>query len=664
MSLLFLLIALWHLFVPTSVWGFTPSLRDVYSAFLTTPYNIIFTNSQRTGEVDSSLYDDKEGFEKLVSSAEKEEGTVTFAQPKSEEEMKGQSAETGNVLVDRDTIYQEKETLMKDANTNEKETTMKDANTGEKETTMKDANTVEKETTMKDANTVEKETTMKESDSGEEKLMKKKTEEKEPEGTLRNVRKALEKKKHNFFSKMYSNHGGRKKMKKEKSNDITKKKDINKLPTTFLLPGVGGSTLIIQYENALIPSCSNDVLNSKPFRMWVSLPRLFSLTSNVYCLFDTLRLTYNSEKKIYQNQTGVKVTVENYGYLKGVEYLDYINNVGIGVTGYYNDVSSHFVSNGYVDGESIIGAPYDWRYPLYQQDYKLFKESIETAYEKRNGMKVNLMGHSLGGLFINYFLTHLVDKEWKTKYLNAILYMSSPFKGTVKTIRALLHGNRDSVSFKITSLIRISISDTMMKAIGNSMGSLFDLIPYKEYYEHDQVVILINTDTTPIDENYMQQVVMSCGIYNRECYLNRSDVKLKVYTLSDWHELLNDDLMEKYNNHKPHREIDFSVDHGVPIYCVYSSLNKKNTDYMLFFQKEDLKEPIIYHGNGDGTVPLESLAACSNFYNAKEIKYFENYTHIGILHNAEVVKYVYNVLQLPEDNEKLSIETSEFIAAE
>ncbi|SBT37632.1 phosphatidylcholine-sterol acyltransferase, putative (PL) [Plasmodium ovale wallikeri] len=342
--------------------------------------------------------------------------------------------------------------------------------------------------------------------------------------------------------------------------------------TTYLFPGIGGSSLIAQYKNARIESCGKNILNSGPFRIWISLTRLFSITSNIYCTFDTLKLMYDGETNVYYNRPGVNINVENFGYLRGVEFLDYINSRPIGLTRYFHVIASHYISNGYVDGKSIMGAPYDWRYPLNQQNYNMVKSHIEYMYEKRNGVKVNLIGHSLGGIFINYFLTRIVDNEWKKKYLNAIIYMSTPFKGSVKTIRALLNGNRDFVSFKISNIIRLSLSEGMMKAIGNSVGSLFDLIPYEEYYDHDQIVILINMDTTPINEKHMQSLITMCGIYNKECYLNRTDVHLKVYTLSNWHELLPNDLKEKFYKYKPYRSRHFSMDHGSRLFITVGGM--------------------------------------------------------------------------------------------
>ncbi|SOV21797.1 phospholipase, putative [Plasmodium sp. DRC-Itaito] len=422
----------------------------------------------------------------------------------------------------------------------------------------------------------------------------------------------------------------------------------NYKPTTYLLPGLGGSTLIAEYKNASIHSCSRYVLNSKPFRVWISLSRLLSIQSNIYCTFDTIRLRYDEKQKIYYNQPGVFIDVEKFGNLKGIEYLDYFNNTGIGITKYFNVVGQYFTSHGYIDGESIIGAPYDWRYPLNQQNYKILKEHIEYIYEKRNSTKVNLIGHSLGGLFLNYFLSRIVSKKWKQKHLSKIIFISTPFKGSIKTIRALIQSRKDFISFRISKLIKLSIPESMMKALGNSLGSLFDLLPYREYYKRDQVVILINMSNTPIDEDHVQYLVTLCGIYKPECYRNRTEVNLKVYTLENWQELLDHKLKVKYENYKLHRERYYNKDHGIPIYCLYSTINKKETEYLLYFQTPNTREePTIYYGSGDGTVGTESLQACSNFYNTVLTHHFPDTSHVGILYTEETAKYIYDIVQSP-----------------
>ncbi|CAD2095538.1 phosphatidylcholine-sterol acyltransferase, putative phospholipase, putative [Plasmodium vinckei brucechwatti] len=429
---------------------------------------------------------------------------------------------------------------------------------------------------------------------------------------------------------------------KENNSSISDKKNKN---SVYLIPGLGGSTLIAEYNNAQIESCSSEVLHSKPYRIWLRSSILFSLKSNIYCLFDTLKLEYDRENKIYRNKPGVIIDVENYGYIKGVAFLDYIKNRPMRLTRYYGIIADKFLENEYVDGKDILSAPYDWRFPLSQQKYHVLKAHIEYIYKLKNETKVNLIGHSLGGLFINYFLSQFVDGEWKKKHINVVIHISVPFAGAIKAIRALLYNNKDFTLFKLKNILKVSISGNLMKTMAQSIGSPFDLLPYRKYYDRDQIVVIINMSELPVDEKLVQSIVTECGIYNESCYTDREDVSLKTYTLSNWHELLSNDVREKYENYIQYTDRFFSVDHGIPTYCLYSTTKKKNTEYMLFYQNMHFdQDPIIYYGIGDETIPLESLEACKKLQNVKETKHFKYYKHLGILKSYKVSDYIYSII--------------------
>ncbi|CRH00844.1 phosphatidylcholine-sterol acyltransferase, putative [Plasmodium relictum] len=679
MSTLFYLFILYNFLHCSLVLTKNSSLDEFASFLLRGPYRLTFGDSYTTGEVfdendeeNHPLYSkENEGKIKKVKGEEidevdRETGEMNRETGEVDRETGEVNRETGEVdretgevnretgEVDRETGEVNRETGEVDRETGEvnRETGEVDRETGEvnRETGEVDRETgeVNRETGEVDRETgeVNRETGEVDRETGEvdREIGELYNEEFELDNFKREKQALLKKNSVQKEEQQHDKMKGYIKWTREETKKDNDKKNYIEIynPTTYLIPGVGGSTLIAEYKNAQINSCGKNVLNSKPFRIWLSLSRLFSIKSNLYCTFDTLRLIYDEKKNSYINQKGVNIRVESYGSLKGVDYLDYFNNNGIGLTKYYNVISSHFISNGYINGESIIGAPYDWRYPLYQQKYDILKAHIEYNYEMRNKKKVNLIGHSFGGLFINFFLSRVVDDEWKDKYLNSVIYINSPFKGSFKTIRALLHGNRDFISFSISKIVKLSISEGMMKAIGNSIGSLFDLIPYREYFEHDQIVILMNLDDNPIDNEKIQSLVKSCGLYDPECYTNRTDVKLRVYTLSNWHNLLSPELKMRYENHLIYTDRNFSMDHGVPIFCIYSTTKKKSTEHLLFFQSPDLsKEPFIYYGEGDGTVPLESLESCSNFANT-EVKYFKEIDHSGVLRSNDVAKYIYS----------------------
>ena len=68
-------------------------------------------------------------------------------------------------------------------------------------------------------------------------------------------------------------------------------------------------------------------------------------------------LQYDSDKNRYSNADGVKIRVPGFGGTDNVEYLDTFN-----VIFYLRGFVEYFVERGYVRGNTIRTAPYDWRF--------------------------------------------------------------------------------------------------------------------------------------------------------------------------------------------------------------------------------------------------------------------------------------------------------------
>ncbi len=67
-------------------------------------------------------------------------------------------------------------------------------------------------------------------------------------------------------------------------------------------------------------------------------------------------MEYDNSTKTYSNISGVEVIVPGFGDTETVEYLDTQR-----LFQYFHKFVSFFVQNGYVRGETIRAAPYDWR---------------------------------------------------------------------------------------------------------------------------------------------------------------------------------------------------------------------------------------------------------------------------------------------------------------
>jgi pimeloyl-ACP methyl ester carboxylesterase len=110
-------------------------------------------------------------------------------------------------------------------------------------------------------------------------------------------------------------------------------------------------------------------------------------------------------------------------------------------------------THGYVPKESLLGLPYDPRLILdttYRDKYfNDIKTSIETAAataekhkrsKSHQSHKITLVGHSLGGVLLKWFLSTYVSAEWIERYLKRIVIVNAPFGGTTMALRVIVSG--------------------------------------------------------------------------------------------------------------------------------------------------------------------------------------------------------------------------------
>lgn len=98
----------------------------------------------------------------------------------------------------------------------------------------------------------------------------------------------------------------------------------------------------------------------------------------------------------YMPIPGVEIEVDSPGKTHGFDYLDYVEGIGIYGTKYFHDLITMLNLAGYIEGDTLIGFPYDWRYPLWQFDFNGLKELIEDFLMKHPDKKITIIAHSLG----------------------------------------------------------------------------------------------------------------------------------------------------------------------------------------------------------------------------------------------------------------------------
>jgi len=135
-----------------------------------------------------------------------------------------------------------------------------------------------------------------------------------------------------------------------------------------------------------------------------------------------------------RNIAGVETRVQGWGNTDSVEYLDpSLSAWAIGDVGnYMSDLVKYFVKLGYVRGDTIRAAPYDFRFgPQSQQIYfDKLRMLIEETFVKSDSKRVSLVTHSMGGLLCLYFLQSQ-SQEWLQQYVHSFIPLNTPWRGAV-----------------------------------------------------------------------------------------------------------------------------------------------------------------------------------------------------------------------------------------
>ena len=103
----------------------------------------------------------------------------------------------------------------------------------------------------------------------------------------------------------------------------------------------------------------------------------------------------------------------------------------------YNGVINSLRNLGYQENQDFFVFPYDWRKPIEQisDDLRTFLQ--QKIWEQNPNKKINLIGHSLGGLVARIFSQKNKDK------VNQIVSVGAPHQGVVQVYKPLQAGEID-----------------------------------------------------------------------------------------------------------------------------------------------------------------------------------------------------------------------------
>ncbi|XP_073911882.1 lysosomal phospholipase A and acyltransferase isoform X2 [Castor canadensis] len=127
-------------------------------------------------------------------------------------------------------------------------------------------------------------------------------------------------------------------------------------PPVVLVPGDLGNQLEAKLDKPTVVHYLCSKRTDSYFTLWLNLELLLPVI--IDCWIDNIRLVYNRTSRATQFPDGVDVRVPGFGKTFSLEFLDPSkSNVG----SYFHIMVESLVNWGYIRGEDVRGAPYDWR---------------------------------------------------------------------------------------------------------------------------------------------------------------------------------------------------------------------------------------------------------------------------------------------------------------
>ncbi|XP_071092371.1 lysosomal phospholipase A and acyltransferase-like isoform X1 [Haliotis cracherodii] len=374
-----------------------------------------------------------------------------------------------------------------------------------------------------------------------------------------------------------------------------------------LVPGDGGSQFLAKLNKSTGPHEFCQQKTSYYFNLWLNLEELAPYV--IDCFVDNMKLHYNSTSHTTSNTPGVDIVIPGFGNTSSVEWLDPDYYVHFSSTSYFAPIVEALVKWGYKRGESVRGAPYDFRKAPNEFDvfYKNLTSLVEDTYVRNNNTKVVLIAHSMGNPTTLYFLNHR-PQVWKDKYLHCFITISGVWGGAVKPLRLFSAGDNLNVPF---------VEGINVREEQRSMPSSAFLMPSEKFWAANEVLVSQPKRNYTVKD--YKAFFTDLGIPN--AYLMRQDTENLVKDL---------------------------IPPGVEIHCLHGVKMPTPLQFIFGEGMWPDKQPKVVTGNGDGTVNIRSLHGCLSWQGKQKQKIyhkeFPKAEHTEILSNKDVLAYIKTVV--------------------
>ncbi|ELT94107.1 hypothetical protein CAPTEDRAFT_214081 [Capitella teleta] len=366
----------------------------------------------------------------------------------------------------------------------------------------------------------------------------------------------------------------------------------------IIIPGKGGSQLEVKVSH---PDCASDWS-----RVWINIYDFLPFTGHVECWAQNMELQYNTSSGESHTAPGRQFRIPGWGTTESIEYIDpswmayLFGDVGSYAAYLVQELTNNW---GYERGVNLLGAPYDFRYsPVSHEEYfDDLKRLVEQTYLRNGRRRVLLVSHSMGGLMATFFLNHQTD-DWKRSHIKGLVTLNTPWDGAM--VVAQLHAAGDDWGIEI-------VDRNIIRDQQRSYESAYFLLPHEPTWQSDDVIV--RTPQRNFTVRDYEEMFDMLGHPEGKSVLRRARPA--------WS-----------NIHHP----------GVDLYCWHGQ--GVDTVDAVHYSSDQWPNgiPDTHTGDGDGTVNLKSLNACSRFAeepgSLTDVRGFDGVNHLDLLHDAGVME--------------------------
>lgn len=385
--------------------------------------------------------------------------------------------------------------------------------------------------------------------------------------------------------------------------------DKEKQFPVFLVPGLLSSVIEGQLTgiptNVTLPhkSCKR----SKEWGIFWAKASQFT-PKKFDCLCSYLSMEFNPYTGESRNKEGVELRIPKFGSLYSVDRV-VPKGIGKSVSDVYHKIIKYLKKVGFVEGETLFGAPYDWRRFPHSEWMNATATLIESAVNS-TGKRAIIVSHSMGGPY-TYELLMSKSPAWRAKFIEHWIPISPVLSGTPLAIYAMLA--------RSVPLLPKYLSD--IATIATNAEEQYYLLPKNQYGNGNET--FIKTNKKHYTQNDFPELLERIGVKHGPTLVKKAQ-----------------SFVDKTGLRHPGVRVSFLVSKGLP--------TVKGGSY-LFDSDLGKTTPVPIFGDGDGVVTTTGLTQVAKKWLADPV--YGNITqsktirgigvnHLSILYAKEVKKFI------------------------